>query len=292
MATVLLALPWLVGAPQVHAAVAFESPPLWNKAVFRASKFGFSLDAILSIGAAGAVQRLIAWPDGYEGEAVQAADQDLIELIVRRNGLGRDTHTALVLDRGNAAAIQRVRLESGRHRHFKTTRFGTEGISVVRRKPLRGEERLAPETWGDVKEKFKPYPAGSTEVEVITDPLALFYVLASADLGGPSNGFRLLVFIDGYVMNFKVKVAGYEEVQADYYTGGERRVERVRALRVKIDMTHNGGAIDDEEIRVLGMKGDFEVFLDSDRRVPLLIRGRVPYLGRVDVRLRELIPRV
>jgi hypothetical protein len=39
---------------------------------------------------------------------------------------------------------------------------------------------------------------------------------------------------------------------------------------------------------VLGISGDFEVWLDPERRVPVLIRGRAPLVGQVDIRLRQV----
>lgn len=59
-------------------------------------------------------------------------------------------------------------------------------------------------------------------------------------------------------------------------------------LRVRIDASHLGPESDPDDLALLGMQGDLEVLVDSHWRVPLVLSGRAPGVGRVSLKLQRL----
>jgi hypothetical protein len=38
----------------------------------------------------------------------------------------------------------------------------------------------------------------------------------------------------------------------------------------------------------LKLKGDFEIFIEKSTRIPVLVKGQIPNIGRVEVKLLEV----
>jgi hypothetical protein len=266
------------------AQTPLNQPPAYERATYRASKFGLSIEATIELASA-SDRGVMPWPDDFEGEGVLPRDGRWMSLVLDRSGLGRSSRTRLLLDADDGRAIQRSRLELGSS--DKVTRYGTTGILVVRRRPEPGESGRPAPTWPDVSTRFEPFPRDAQIAHGVSDPSALFYVLAAGALRRPGDSWTIPVFASDAMANVEMRAKGWEQIEVDHVDGSERAPRTVRALHVAVATTSNNRRVDDE-VNVLGISGDFEVWLDPERRVPVLIRGRAPLVGQVDIRLRQV----
>lgn len=292
-----LRLTLLLAAIALGAGADPSPPPLdparvgWTRLSYTASKFGISSRSEVTlkhIGAAEARSALIAPPRG-EGLVPHRNDNLLLRLDNR--ALGRDSHLDLWLDPQDATAYQRSLIEAGKKRpRYKVYRFLQNGVFSRRLFPEKGEEALPRERWSDVVEeidRFDPSRGGA-----VTEPAALFYVVAAAPLDKPGDRIELRVFSDRLVRPVEIIASGNERLEVDHVVHtaeGERRVKGpLETLRLIIHPRPVGDA-KIKDFKFLGIEGDVELHLDPQTRAPVRISGKAPYAGKLRIVLTELV---
>ena len=124
----------------------------------------------------------------------------------------------------------------------------------------------------------------------------LFYLLSIAEPKAYLGGQTVRLFSKGEVHSVEVRFTGDEELPVDFdlhpaleqSTGdtaapGTRHVEqRVHALRYTLHPADEADALE-----LLGLEGDIEIWIDAERRMPILVSGKVSPVGRVSVKLQR-----
>lgn len=267
----------------------------WQEISFYGSKFGISLRAELAlepISAADAASELL--PSG-RGVGIGAPADGALVVTLGSDVLNRHSDIRLLVDPSTGAALQRVQTESGRKQRIKSLRYGERGISTVRTRPAEGEKNLPSDRWTDVREEGEDYPALPAGGLRVSDPTALFYVIAASRIERPGDSVEVPIFSDDRLLLVEAKALDLRRVEVDYERGDGstwRRVEGpATALRLSLDARVVGEAGGDASFELAGLRGDVEMLLDPLTRTPLQLSGKVPYAGTVTIRVERVVER-
>ncbi len=191
--------------------------------------------------------------------------------------------------------MQRTQTDSGRVQRIKSVRYGERGLSGVRLRPGAGEQGLPPAGWTDERRDGKDYPAGLPADLRVSDPTALFFIIAASAIERPGDSVRIPLFSDDRIILVEARALDLRRVDVDYErvdAEGTRRIrEPATALRLSLDAHVLGAGREDASFEIAGLRGDVEMLVDRATRVPLELSGRVPYAGRVAIRVRRVVAR-
>ncbi len=230
-------------------------------------------------------------PNG-EGVPVSANGAALL-IDFHSSSMGKDLRTRLWFRPGDAAALQRGRIElTPENERYKLYRYTKKGLFIVRRKPEAGEERKAPDSWSGVKRSFEAYPEAVPDGVVLSDPAVLLYLVSVMDFRQPGDEVRLLAYADEKLLVVTVRYEGEEEVIADFKVkgpGATRHVKGARpALRLGLTSRPLQGGGDNSGLKIAGLGGKLKILVDRELRIPLELRGKVRIAGNVALRAGEV----
>lgn len=261
----------------------------------RASKFGFSIESRLQIRRMSAAELRSALIDPGPGEWLPAPETGgwLVQLNTR--GLGKRSRLDLMLD-SRGGSLQRTQVETGRrhkdHRN-RTHRFARTAVHIGTQKPTRDEIVKAPAEWSDRSEWVQELPTGLSDDAVLGQATGLFFTLGASDLSEPGDRVTTYVLSKGRVMEVELVVEARERVKVDLVEVAEssrrRRNEEIETLRIRLSGRGVDQDTNETDFRFLGLRGAVRVYLDTATRAPVLITGRVGWLGRARIRLRHLV---
>lgn len=225
---------------------------------------------------------------------VEAAGPQLIQLELASAFGGRESTINLWIDPTDARALERLKLRSGGKAYQKTWRFTNDGIFSHRRAPLNsGEAKEAPEAWGKVEEEFRPHPAVTTPTmpggcAAVTTPSALFYLASAATLQVGDN-LQFCAVSGKTLSQVEVHAIDHRDVPVEYIRNTPSGPHPVRGeietLRLVVSATPMDPREADGKFEFLGLEDDIELFLELEDRLPVEVRGRIPVLGGVAVKL-------
>lgn len=192
-----------------------------------------------------------------------------------------------------ATALQRIRLRKGKEKWEKTYRWTENGVYRLRIKPKGADEdELPQERWTDSENSFYPYDLAQSKCGSVTGPSALLYVVSAAGLavGGPP--LNLCVFNKKQLHLVRVRAEKYQLLKINYLEKSQQKETRrkKKAAVLKISFTSRPLFADEakaEPFSFLGLKGDFDIFIDKVSKIPVQVSGKIPGIGRVDIKLRE-----
>ena len=200
------------------------------------------------------------------------------------------------MDPVTGAALQRVQHDQDRKPRFRTYRFGIEGAYHRTFWPATAAEKsLQPRGWTRTTEGLRAYPVPPGKHPVV-EPTGLLYAIAAAALDKPGDTLELLVFRRRDTQTVRIKVLPSHEVSVRYDeiwpTGTVQRNGKVTAVRLSLQgLPVPGGDPNDDDLELLGLRGQLELLLDPGTRAPLQLSGDVKIFGRVTLRIAELHPR-
>jgi|WetSurMetagenome_2_1015567.scaffolds.fasta_scaffold166135_1 hypothetical protein len=267
----------------------------WKELHFRARKLIFTADTTVRVELvpSEAALRTLAAAPGHA--PVMPAGAHVVRIELDTAGLGRHSRNTAWIEPGTGAALQTTSQEFGRRARFKTQRFTLDGVAVARYAPARGEEDRPADRWTQHADTFVPFPATDRQGAVVSDSVALFWILATRPLARPGDSARVLVLSRDQLLQVDISVAAVHPVTLDFdeVGGGGRRAvnDAVPALQLTLSGSRVGGDVAGD-LEFLGFKGNVRILLDAGRRVPVEISGTVPKAGFVTVRLQDVtLPR-
>jgi hypothetical protein len=213
----------------------------------------------------------------------------VLRLTYTGAALGRTSRATLLMDPGTAAALQRVQEDGGSRPRYREYRYTDQGAWHWTRWPERGEDGLPPARWSKTSSGPRAFdrPADGPVLE----PTGLLWAVAAAPLAAPGDRARFLVFQRRLLQPIEVEVAALAPFAHDYAdeTGSTPRRVRGRAPALRVLLRGDPRAAgSDDELELLGLRGDLELWLDPATRAPLQLSGTVAVLGRVTLRLKSL----
>ncbi len=267
----------------------------WTELHYRASKLGFSVESRLELRAMDQPEIARALVDTVPGNWLPAPAQGGWLLHLETDGLGKHSRLELLIDR-YGRSIQQTQVETGRrlkdHRD-RTYRFGRDAVHTNTRKPKAEEVRSPHSAWSERSDWTQRLPDELPRDLVLGQSTGLFYTLAAAELNAPGDRVRTHVFAKGRVMQIDLVVEERELVCSEHLeeddSGSRRRAEPVKALRIRLSARGLGQHSGDGDFRFMGLKGKVHVYVDEETRAPILITGRIGWLGRAKVKLERLV---
>jgi hypothetical protein len=236
-----------------------------------------------------------------EGNVVQVSSshvmvisvQSVVDPLIGANDLNLTRSRAWFMP-VKATALQLIRYRKGDDIWQNTYRFSQKGVYRLRKKPGFAEEKdLPPAQWTKIKESFYPYsdkfPGGCSVLE----PTGLLYLVSSVDFIKRADPLILYVFDRKQLHQVKAYVSGHRRIEVDYLAKTPKNEVRKQGKidAVKVSFSPKALAPKDtepEEFSFLGLKGDFEIYIDSTSRLPVQVTGTIKGLGEVSIMLREV----
>ena len=294
MSAGLAAAALLLVALPLHSPAADRLSPerlRWSELRYRARKLIFTAETRVraEVIPATAARELVA-ATGHE--PVAAAGEELVRVEIDTELFGRHSHNTVLLDPASGAALQSTSRESGKRARLKTQRFTADGIAVRRLRPAAGEESLPAARWSRSSEELLAFSPAAAGAAAISDSVALFWILATAPLERPGDRFGVRLVSGGRVVQVGIKVLALTWARLDAIErqdGTERRLAApVTVLELLVDAERGDAAGAGSDFEFLGMRGGVRILLDSVRRVPVEVSGRVPTAGAITVRLYDV----
>lgn len=200
----------------------------------------------------------------------------------------------VLFDPNRANSLYRVRLRRGKDDIKRAYWFSGEGVHRLRRVPEnKGEASLDPAKWTAVKTSFYPYDLTRLQCPQVVDPMLIIYLVSTAPMEKEGEVLSLCVFGKQQLHQVRLRVEGLQTLEVDYsVNSGEGKVEikgKVDGIRVTLEaeplVSDKKNA---ENFSFLGMHEDIAIHIDPELRTPLQVSGKIPTVGAVTLKLREV----
>lgn len=293
-------LPW--AAAQSAPPVSGETEISWQRLAFKSSAFLGSVDTRVTLEqmpAIEAVGQLIASPQGMN---VKPVGDRVIHLAVHSTldkliGADELFITRVWFSPQGSTALQRVRLRKGKELWEKTYRWTADGVYRLRIRPQDAdEENLPVKQWTDQQPSFYPYDLQQSGCLSVSEPSVLLYLASTTGLTAGDPPRRLCAFNKKQLHLVQFQAEESRRLRVDYQAqtpdGQTRRNGEAEVL--KIAFTTRSLFVDKdraEPFTFLGLKGNFDIFIDKSSRIPVQISGKIPGIGKVAVKLQEVLIR-
>jgi len=291
-----------------NTALAFEidaDQVFWNHLSYRAkSIFGsVTTDIYLSASQAEEAADLLIPVPG--GGAVHMSSGTVFSIIIHSNikpllGFKEILTTQSWIDSNGAAALQRIRKRLGKKKWQKSYRYTDMGVFRLKNMPKDSQEAILPlENWTKTRESFYPYDPASPGCSAVLEPSGLLMVAAAIKQWEPDAPLNLCVFNKKQLHQVKVSVHGRRRLKVDFIeksgTHQTRRDTAIDAIQISFEprsLAQNNP--EPEEFSFLGLKGDFDIFVDPNSYLPVQVSGKIATLGKIEIRLQtvEFAPNV
>ena len=271
----------------------------WRSLSYKANNiFGkVTTDVYLSASPAEeAADFLIAVPNGV---AVHASGATVFKLTVHSQidpllGFDEILITQSWIDSNGAAALQRIRLRQGQEKWQKSYRFTQQGVFRLKKWPADSrEENLPLDQWTRIKNRFFLYGDKGRECLRILEPASLLHIVSTINETTAQDPLDLCVFNKKQLHLVKVSVGGSQSLKVNYLEKlGDSQIRVDKKIdTIKISFQPRSLApteIEPEEFSFLGLKGDFDIFIDKTSRIPVQVSGKIAAFGKVDIFLQEV----
>lgn len=268
----------------------------WSRLVYQVTKLGITATSEISLRTGSVAEigsDLRPIPDGGE---LQPRRSQIAVLTLESQALWRSSTLDLWFDPTDAAALQRVQLETGkaaRRNRYRRLRFTGDSAYSLTRKATEDEVGKPHEEWSRVNEWTIDYPRRVPRG--VTTPSALFYILSAGNLSQPGDTLQLYLFSKSRLMELDLEVLGRAEIDSDYVqiVAGEESAlqETVSTIEISLDGRPVDGGEGEESFEFLGLRGDVRIYLDPDLRFPLQISGAIKVVGHGNVKLKRIVLR-
>jgi hypothetical protein len=193
-----------------------------------------------------------------------------------------------------ATALQRIRLRKGKEKWEKTYRWTENGVYRLRIRPEGADEDPLPlERWTNREDSFYPYDLAQSKCRSVSDPSALLYVVSAAGLAVGDQPLNLCVFNKKQLHLVRIRAEKNQLLKMNYLEksrhGETRRKEKAEVLKISFTTRSLfANETEAEPFSFLGLKGNFDIFIDKTSRIPVQISGKISTFGRVDIKLGEV----
>ena len=121
----------------------------------------------------------------------------------------------------------------------------------------------------------------------------LLHLVSAGDLPEGDMPLNLCVFNKKQLHQVQVHRAGFKGLAVDYtkkLSGTEARTEgQIETVKFSFRTRSLAGKDDKAEpFSFLGLKGDFDLYVERNSKIPVQIEGQIPGLGEVKFRLQKV----
>ena len=197
-------------------------------------------------------------------------------------------------DPGSGTVLQRIRWRRGKEIWQKTYRFTQQGVLRLRKKPQDSQEANLPlAQWTDSEESFYPYNMKTLGCSQVLAPTQLLILASSIAFQTEDEPLNLCVFNKKQLHKVQIHPAGSKRLKLSYDEKSRQakvhREELVETVKISF-RTHSlvGKGQQPEAFSFLGLKGDFDIYIRKDSKLPVQVSGKIPRTGRINLQLREV----
>ena len=266
-------------------------PPSWRQLEFVASILFFSATANIEFKASNSDNYKPADLDAEFSKPLDAKAHAINQFVLSSNFLGKQSNISVFFE-PNLNALQRSQIDSGKRNRFKLYQFLEEGVYSLRMSPRSGQKQLPRTQWTDKGEDHFIYPAKLKLAQPILDATSLFYIMSSGLFNKPGDRASFVVFVKNRLLRMNFTAKEWVDLELEYfqqkgknkeYISGEQEVLRVVLKAVPLV------AAKVEEFEFLGLKGDLEFYIDTEKRLLVQLSGGVDIVGTVDIVLNKVV---
>jgi hypothetical protein len=196
---------------------------------------------------------------------------------------------------GEAGALGRSRLRRGNDDFKKVYRFTDHGVYRYRQEPKDQQETsLAPEKWTDVKSNFYTYNMRQLGCSTVSERSILLYVGSAMLFSENRDPLSLCVFGKRQLHRVRLSAAGVQALKVNYKEKSRHndvaRKATVEARKITLSAKPLDSDLNDvENFSFLGLHENIVILIHPASRLPLQISGDVPRLGKIDLKLQQVI---
>lgn len=219
---------------------------------------------------------------------------EVLRLNTQTRFLGRESFIQLLMDPGTGQAMQYEVHDQGKRYRHRFFRFTETGTLVKTWRPAEdrfdAEKDLSWREWTSVEQGFRRFPP-EARGRLVTDPLALIYIAAAADLvpGGPP--LELFAASGDSITRIYLtprdrerREAAFTAVRPDGSSAECRGDLEVLRLELSAAPLQPGA---EYELEFLGLEDDIQLYVETSTRLPVEVSGRAKWVGKARIRLRE-----
>ena len=191
----------------------------------------------------------------------------------------------------DASAIGRVRLRRGEDDFKKMYRFTEQGVFRHRIEPKdKGEARLEPDKWTDIKDTFYPYGIKQLKCSSVSERSVLIYILSAAAISKNNQPLTFCVFAKRQLHRVQLKKEGTLPIKVNYIEKNQqaetRKEDTVMAHKMVITAQPIEPHLEDaENFSFLGLHEDITIYIESATGLPIKISGIIPSIGKAELKL-------
>ncbi len=271
----------------------------WTHLSFHAKNFWVevSTDIQLMLRSASEVEaELLKSPKGstVRAETPKTAQMTINTIIdpVFRSAVS--IHNQVWFNPSDAAALGRIRLRRGEDDFKKMYRFTEQGVFRHRIEPKdKGEARLEPDKWTDIKDTFYPYDINQLRCPVVSERSVLIYILSAAVISKSNKPLTICIFGKRQLHRVQLRKEGTQPIQFNYIEKSRqvetRKEGTVRALKIAITAQPiDFGQEEAENFSFLGFHKDISIYIDPVSQLPIQASGIIPTIGKANLVLEEV----
>ena len=127
----------------------------------------------------------------------------------------------------------------------------------------------------------------------VSEPSALLYVVSAAGLTVGDPPLNLCVFNKKQLHLVRIQAEKSEVLKIKYLEKSQHKETRRKGKVDVLQISFTTRSLFADEAKVepfsfLGLKGDFDIFIDKVSKIPVQVSGKIPAFGRVDFKLGEV----
>jgi hypothetical protein len=234
-----------------------------------------------------------------EGNPLQASTAHVMVIDVQSTveplfGVNELTGSQVWFSPSDAAALQRIRSRQGDDIWQNTYRFAAKGVYRLRKKPAAADQKkLAPENWTKIKASFYPYQDNLPGSQAVLEPTVLLYLVSAPDFVKPTASRNLYVFDRKQLHQVQVHVDGRQRLKVSYIEKNLGKDIRREGMIDTVKISFKPRALvprdeQPEDFSFLGLKGNFEIYIDAATRIPVQVSGQISGIGTAQIRLQTV----
>ena len=199
----------------------------------------------------------------------------------------------LWFDPQNATALGREMLRQGDEDFKKLFRFTKQGVFRHQKEPKdKKEASFEPDKWTKVIDRFYPYDTAKLGCPNIVDRLLLIYIVSASGALDNNQPLSLCVFGKRQLFSVKLRPAGSHSIKVDYIEqkdqGKDRRQAEIKAVKIDLEAKPLESNLESvENFSFMGFLNNISFSIDPERNLPVEIRGEIPPVGSVTLKLKE-----
>jgi len=263
---------------------------VWSELSYQASKWPAEAQVDFSSERVSAMNMPTKYVVSPQGIPVSPKKNDVLLLRAKVNlklplQSADDQFFDVWYDPDDGAALMRVHWRRGGRPKWNAYRFTDTGVFRIKRKPGSHDDVVhLPSEWREEARSYYSYQGGQHDCNRVSDPVALFYLLASKSVLSSSKTTDICVFGEKHLHHVSVKQSKSRRVAANFRLAIDGNEWRQQGEYDVTEWTLRAVESDGDSVEpfsLLGLQGDIRFQVDPVSHLPLMFSGSISGFGQV-----------